>query len=145
MFPRSTRIAAAALAATALVACSEGPAMSDAPTAAQAAEFIGHDLPEGVRNVRTGGEAGMDRLVLVRFEIAAPAADAFARQVTGASPRAGADPGLGYLGEGLDWWPKTPPAGFAGAEGRSGNRTVKLLTAPGPGGLTSVWVAAFSM
>lgn len=110
---------------------------------ADAVRFLGHDLPHGATNVRAAGEDGLDRLVLLRFDAPAVEAGTFAKAMVGhAAP--GSDPGLGYLGDGLDWWPSSPAPGFAGGESDTGGRTTKLVTVPGPNGQRTVFVAAFT-
>lgn len=127
-----------------LAACQERSAVPTQLPAAEAARFIGHALPSDATDVRAAGEAGVDRLVLVRFDASATSSAAFAQALVGGAVP-GSDPGLGYLGEGLDWWPAAPPAGSAGGEGRGeANRTIKLLVAPAAGDRRTVYVAAFS-
>lgn len=125
------------------IACQGADRVPDTISIADATRFLGTPLPDGARDVRVGGQAGLDRLVLLRFETDDAGADAFARAATGAPLVAGRDPGLGYLGASTDWWLRRTPADFAGGQAMRGNRTIKLLATPGEPGRQVVYAAAF--
>lgn len=136
-------LAAALVLLMPAAACGEGAQES---VAADDLALLGAPLPEGARDVRVDQQAGIDRLVLVRFDAPAAQAERFAQTVLGTAPEPGRDPGLGYLGAGRDWWPETPPQGARGGERTdpAGERAVKLLMVPTESG-ARVWVAAFTM
>lgn len=107
--------------------------------------FLGAPLPPGATAVRVASEAGIDRLVLLRFDAPAAAAADYAQQLLGAAPVLGADPRLSYLGGTHDWWLAQLPAGASGGEAtRPSNQVIKLVMAPAAGGTARVWVAAFA-
>jgi hypothetical protein len=126
------------------IACQGADRVPETVSIAEATRFLGTPLPAAAKDVRVAGEQGMDRLVLLRFDIDAAGADAFARSVAGGPLIAGRDPNLGYLGATTAWWVRDVPAGSAGAQATTGNQTVKLLSTPAEGGLRHIYVAAFS-
>lgn len=128
-----------------LAACQETSTVPTTIPIAAASEFIGRSLPTDAARTMAAGDSGLDRLVLMRFDASPIDATTFVTGLLGADATPGRDPGLGYLGAGLDWWPATPPAGSAGGETRTAtNRTIKLLVVPGPADRRTVYVAAFS-
>lgn len=115
---------------------------------AEVERFIGQPLPAGTREFRGVSEAGIDRLVRARFEAPAAEVDSFTRALTGGELRPGSDPGLVTFGHDLNWWPRSLPAGYAGAEshGTPANRSFRLMSEPSATpGWSTLYMVAFSL
>lgn len=141
------RVIARSLTVAAAAGLVPGCAAKPAPMArADLERFIGLALPAGTRHLQAATEAGLDRLVVARFEAPEAEVTAFALALTGEPPQPGSDAYVDYSGSGLAWWPRTAPALSASAQGRTDSppRAFKLLVTPAGANLNLVHLAAFS-
>jgi hypothetical protein len=138
-------LVAAIAAMMASASCQEPNSVPSPLAIADAAAFFGAPLPPGASGIQAAGEAGIDRLVLLRFEASDEAAQAYAKSLVG-STTPGADPGLYDFGKGLDWWPTRAPPVFSGGERDvPGTRSTKVLLVPVGAGRSTLYVVAFTV
>jgi hypothetical protein len=108
--------------------------------------FLGVALPPGHRDLRATDEAGIDRLMRLRFDAPEAEAAAFAARLVPEGLVPGEDAGITHLGAGFDGWPTVLPAGAAGGAALvAGRRAHKVMVAPAGGGLRRVFVAVFTL
>lgn len=141
MSARLSRSGTPLLAALVLAACTPSP-----PTVAEIEAFLGAPLPPGQRDLRAADEAGIDRLMRLRFDAPEAEAAAFAVRLVPGGLTPGEEPGLASLSTGLDGWFATLPDGASGGTALvAGRRAHKVVVAPAGPGLSRVWVAAFTL
>ncbi|WP_232630596.1 hypothetical protein [Methylobacterium sp. Leaf118] len=117
-----------------------------APTIAEIETFLGVTLPPGHRDLRAADEAGIDRLMRLRFDAPEAEATSFAARLVPGGLTPGLEPGLASFGGGLDGWYAALPEGAAGGEALvAGRRAHKVVIGPAGPGLSRVWVAVFTL
>lgn len=142
---RALLLLGAALAQTAAV-----PAVADSHDASAVARFLGTPFPDGVANLRTHVDDGIDRIVHARFEAPEDAVQRFLDALQ-LRVRPGVNPFPDPASAGLSWW--TPPLSpdHMGAErtDHAANRSYAVLVDRGTirpdRPYATVFVRAFSM
>lgn len=115
-------------------------------TVSEIEAFLGVPLPPGYQDLHAADEAGIDRLMRLRFDAPEAEAAAFAARLVPEGLIPGADAGIPLLGSGFAGWPSALPEGAAGGETLvAGRRAHKVVVAPSGPGLRRVWVAVFTL
>jgi hypothetical protein len=138
------RLAGAILLPALLAGC-EAAGTTRSPTVAEVEAFVGASLPPGIRDLHAAEEAGIDRLMRLRFDAPAGEVDVFAARLVPGGLTPGLDPGLTHMGDTLDWWIDALPPGAAGGSAtNAANRSFRLVSAPAAAGFSRVWLVAFT-
>ena len=103
-------------------------------------------LPPGYRDLHAADEAGIDRLMRLRFDAPEAEAAAFAVRLVPEGLVLGADAGIPLLGSGFAGWLSALPEGGTGGETLiAGRRAHNVVVAPAGARLRRVWVAVFTL
>lgn len=110
-------------------------------------DFIGVALPEGAENLRMAEEAGIDRMVRLRFDAPTAAAEQFAAAVVPAALIPNGAPLLAGYGGDLDWWFSEHESGLrsAAAQAETENLAVMLAQKTLDAASTRTWLMAFTV